>query len=402
MSAIGDYVHYQYSHFTKGDSPESNAAYLTKTFGHSKVKEQYNQSLKDLKTKLDKLYRQNIKINGKIIGEEEFFKLLDDLQNDGITKAANAMVSSLETTNLSAKDITEASHDADKLQEIISRFSEILVQMTEGSFSENPLPALTYEMLQGNTSLANIKEVYRNAYLKDGTTFKVDASYKGAVGRYYNEINKILANVSAMKSIAEGGMSNFSPEVQSQALQAFSFSTLRRMNKIVGFVSENKLAEYMPTYLTNLIEKLGAGKLRIVAEGTKPGSIFSKNTEDVSIYVDMQKMLDGSAEGQISIKLPGVTLKRTNVKNNIAHINIKSGTSLSKLLDNSKISIPLREFYNAYADYNMAIIKPGRKSRLPAELNKSAEGAMQEMYNYFHAAFLPLALAGNLDRSDFA
>lgn len=100
MSAIGDYVHYQYSHFTNSKSPEGNAAYLAKTFGHSKVKQQYKQSLKDLKSKLNTLYRQKIKINGDPMGEKEFFKLLNDLQNDGITKAANAMVSSLGTTNL--------------------------------------------------------------------------------------------------------------------------------------------------------------------------------------------------------------------------------------------------------------------------------------------------------------
>lgn len=275
--------------------------------------------------------------------------------------------------------------------------------MTDGTFSKNPLPVLTYELLQGNTSIDKIKEVYRDAYLKNGSTFKVDESYKRAVSSHKNEINKMLANMSAIESILHGGMKNFSTGVQSEAINAFLYSTYNTINRIVGFISEDKLAELLPKYIIDELKNIDENiEVLVSAEGTSSSGIFNKATEDVSVRLNLSKMLKGQEDGEIIVKIPGITLKRTNIKNNVAHVNIKSNAVLSKFLDNAKISIPLQEFYNAYADYNMAIIKPGRKAKLPAELNKSASSAMKEMYNYFHAAFLPMALAGSLDKEDFA
>jgi hypothetical protein len=40
---------------------------------------------------------------------------------------------------------------------------------------------------------------------------------------------------------------------------------------------------------------------------------------------------------------------------------------------------------------------------MPAQLNsKTAKGAIEDMYNYFHATMLPMALAGSLTADDFA
>jgi hypothetical protein len=403
MSALGDYVHYQYSHLSNGDSPSDNAAYLAKTFSHDRVKKQYEISLKDLKAKLNTIYRQKIKINGKTIGEDEFFKLLSDIQNDGISKAAQEMANSIETAGVSRGDIASAEYDVQKLQEIVNRFSEVLEQITGGTFSTNPLPILTQEMLNGDTSIDAIKKTYRDAYLNNGTTFKVDNSYSRAIASHQGEINKMLANLSAIQAIEGGGMKSFGKETQSKTIEAFLFSTWNIINRMVGFVSEDKLAEYLPKYIMDKINVIDKNmKLVVSAEGTGSSSIFNKKTEDISIQCDIPKMVNGQAEGLISVRLPGITLKRTNVKNNVANIHIKSNATLSNFLDNAKISVPLVQFYNAFADYNMAIIKPGRKMKLPAELNKDAQNAMQDMYDYFHAAFLPLALAGSLDKDDFA
>jgi len=72
-------------------------------------------------------------------------------------------------------------------------------------------------------------------------------------------------------------------------------------------------------------------------------------------------------------------------------------------LDNIAISgNELYNFFQAYANYNMGIKKEGLKRALPAQLNKSASQGMLNMYNYFHAAMLPTALAGSLTEDDLA
>lgn len=407
MSAISNYIHYQYNNWSGEETPEANASYLMKTYSNAKVIQQYNMSTQLLYQKLKKNYLNKINENSvNKMGEEEFFNLLNEIQKNSLTKAANKMVESISTTNLSMAEIgstTSVNADVQKLQKVLNVFENILKQITNGTFSNNPIPVLTIDMLNGDTSINNIKNTFREAYLKDGMTFKVDSSYSRSIKSHANEINKMLASLSTIKSIQEGSMKNFDPTVQSQTINALVWSIYMTLNRIVGFVSEDRMAEYMPEYLKKDFEKVLPGNVSVSTEGTQGTDVLAVKTEDISISLDMKKMLENGEEGEISIRLPGVSLKRTNLKNNgsLARIRIK-GTSLGNYLDNSDISGNLFDFYNAYADYNMAIKRGDRARALPAQLNRSAAAAMTNMYNYFHAAALPVALAGSLTSDDLA
>jgi hypothetical protein len=53
----------------------------------------------------------------------------------------------------------------------------------------------------------------------------------------------------------------------------------------------------------------------------------------------------------------------------------------------------------------MALVRKGKNEKMlksKASLDSSAKEAMQDMYNYMHAAMLPFALAGSLTKDDFA
>lgn len=402
MSAVGDYIHYQYSHFTGEDSPEQNATRLSAIYNQTKIQHQYNLSLKELNGKLKQIYASKMKnVSNNKKGEEEFFKLLSDLQNNILNKAANKMVENLGTTNLGYSDLYGVEQDMNKLQSVLDIFSKITTQITNSSFSNNPIAILTVDMLKGDTSSSNIKNIFREAYLTDGQTFKVDGSYGRAIKSHQNEINKVLAGLSALKSIKEGSMKNFDTSIKSEVIISLVMSIWSTLNRIVGFVSEDILTDAIEEFILSEMKNIGEN-ITVVAEGTGSGSIFSKKTEDVSLKLDLKKMLKGEGQGEISFNLPGITLKRTNIKqNNIAKVHIKSDAVLSNFLDNMNMSVKLSEFYHAYADYNMAI-KRKKGRALPAELNKSAAAGMMNMYNYFHAAMLPMALAGSLDKDDFA
>lgn len=403
MSAIGDYIHYQYSNFTGKNNPSDNASHLIAVYTQEKIKQQYNLSTELLNEKLKNNYMSKIKsVSNNKIGEDEFFSLLKDLQKNVLNKAANEMVNTLQSNkSFYELGLGDLKKDIGNLQFVLDTFSTITTQITKGSFSENPIAILTIDMLKGDMSVSNIKETFRNQYLTNKTTFKVDDSYSRAIKSHKNEINKIMASLSALKSIQKGSMKNFNTSIQSEVIQSLCISIWKTLNRMIGFVSEDVLADIMPKYLSSEMKNLG--DFSVSTSGTSKDSIFKVKTEDISLTMDINKMLKGKENGEIKIKLPGVSLKRTSIKNNNkTKIHIKTGAALSNFLDNINISTSLSEFYHAYADYNMAI-KKGTKRAKPAELNKAtASKGMYNMYNYFHAAMLPMALAGSLDKDDFA
>lgn len=407
MSATTDYIHYHYNNYSKKDTPEENARFLANKYSKHKIQLQYKLSTEDLNKKLKTIYLSKIQETGNTIGEEEFFKLLQDVETDVLSKAAVKMVNNISTTNLSRQNIAVGSEkEGMELQKIINIFKNILTQITGNTFSNNPLPILTNDLLKGDNSISNIKKVYRDAYLTNGTTFKVDANYSNAIISHKNEINKMLASLSAIESIQQGSMKNFDSSIQSKTISAFIWSIYWTLNRIIGFVSEDKIAEYIPEYLAEYLQK-ELSDIDISTSGTKSSSIFNTQTEDIAININIEKMIKGKENGTIKVKLPGVSLKRTNIKkNNIAKIHIKTNAQLAKFLDNANFtSQDLSNFYQAYSTYNMSIITKlqNRKERkTPAQLNKTAKNAMENMYSYFHATILPMALGGSLTYDDFA
>jgi hypothetical protein len=407
MSAVSDYIHYRYSNYTGLSDAGANADYLAGVYSNSKVQQQYKLSTDNLNSKIKALFASKFASlkSDNIEGENEFFKLLDDIQNNVLPAAAQSMTQKISTTNLSRQDLASATKSANELQNVINIFENILQQITGGSYSENPIAVLTADMLDGNINISTIKEKYREAYIQDGTTFKVDDSYTRAVASHKNEINKLLANLSAIKNIQEGGMSNFDVSLQSQTINALIWSTYSTLNRIVGFVSEDTLAIDIEKYLNeNLVKEIQNSNVEFISSttGTEKGSIFNTQTKDISIQMNFQDMLNGK-QGEVQISLPGITLKRTNIKsNNIAKIHVKTNTNLSNFLNNMNLNTNIMDFYQAYADYNMSIKRSNYKTALPADLNTNAAPAMENMYNYFHAAMLPMALAGSLDSEDFA
>ena len=386
------YIHNHYSNYLK-EGPS-----IANLYNERLVKNQYEVAISRLKKKLVTSYKQNIP---NISNDEEFFKLLEDIQNNVLPAAAEKMASALETTNISRVDIATAKMDVNKLEEVITRFRTVLKQMTNSPFLDDPIPILTADMLKKG-KIQDFKEKYRNAYLTNGTTFKVDQNYSRAIVSHQNEINKLLANMNALNELTGKSNIKVPSEVKSDLIQSFLYSTFFTLNRMVGFVSEDILADSINNLTEKEIKSIG---LDIISDTAATGksSIFNVQTQDVSLSIDLSKDLkQGENEiGNIKVNLPGVTLKRTNVKkDNIADIHIKSNTELGKLLNNSDLGeTHLKAFYNSYANYNRRI-----SSKEKAELSRS-EGndiAMANMYEYLHASFLPLALGGSLDKDDFA
>lgn len=407
MSAVSEYIHYHYNYQVvrqpKESTPEANAEYLANMYAQNKVRMQYYTSLQFFKTRLETMYKIGL-TPANPQGETEFFNLLHDLENEILPKAAEDMVRDLEMPDLSIPQLRDAVGDIEKTQAVFDRFKIVVEQLTKGTFSKNPLPILTAPLIantEGDNTAQKIRRVYRDAYLKDGTTFKIDNTYKGALRDHAGQINTILANMSAIQSILGGSMKKFNNRVQSECMSGLLMGTFKLLNTVVGDVSEERLSESMEPYIAQYLQNHGIKDVRLANEGSKKGtSIYSKKTEDISINMDLEQMLNGK-EGTISITLPGVTLKRTNIVPNqkVAKINVKNHTVLGKMLDNAQMSVPLQQFYQAYATYNMSI-KDRKNSR--AQLNRSANDAMEQMYDYIHASILPTALAGSLHSGDFS
>jgi len=321
MSAIGDYVgyiHYEYNHVTGRKTPQDNANYLIGIYSNSKVQQRYRESITFLNNKVKEKYLSQINAAAtNKVGEKEFFALLDDIQKDSMSKAAEKMVDQLGTTGVGMADVAVALNKMEDqpqlLQNIINSFKKIMQQITNSSFSRNPIPVLTYDMLKGDVSIDNIKKTFRDAYLSDGMTFKVDKSYSRAIGSHMNDINKVLASLSAIESIQGGSMKDFSSEVQSNAIKAFVWSVFNRINIIVGFVSEDKLAEILPDELQKRIASFFVGEkvsVKVSQEGTQSTKQLNVKTEDVSINLNFDKILEGQASGQIDVRLPRSIIKK--------------------------------------------------------------------------------------------
>ena len=410
MSAIGDYVHYHYNYQVvdqpQESTPEANAAYLSSVYSKARVRSQYMLSLQFLQKRLKMMYQMNLinlPSNGQ--GEKEFFDLIYDLEHEILPKAAEDMTRGLEMPNTSIPEIAAAKYSIEKTQAIFDRFKVVAQQLAGGTFSKNPIPVLTARMVanaEGSSPAQQARRAYRDAYLADGTTFKIDNSYKGALADHAKQINNILANLSAIESILQGNsMSNFSGDVRSETLAGLLQGTYAMLNIVIGDISEERLRDAMIPYLADYLKKGGVGKVEVAALGSQKGkSIYNKQTEDISININLEEMLTGKP-GTININLPGVTLKRTNISKNATHakVHIKNSTVLGKMLDNSEMSVSLQEFFQAYATYNMTI-HDRKNSR--AQLNKSAADGMAQMYDYIHASILPTALAGSLSSGDFA
>ena len=407
MSAVSDYIHYHYNYQVvdqpKESTPEANAEYLANMYSQNKVRMQYMTSLQFFKTKLETMYKVGLTAADKK-GEEEFFNLLSDLESNILPQAAAEMVQKLEMPDVSIPQIRAAIGDIEKTQALFDRFKVVVEQLTGSTFSKNPIPVLTMplvESTEGKDTAQKIRRAYRDAYLKNGTTFKIDDTYKGALKSHAGQVNTILANMSAIESILGGGIKKYDSKIKSACLSGLFLGTFKMLNTVIGFVSEDIIEEAMEPYLAEYLKKSGIKDVKISTEGgTKGSSIYNKKTEDISMNLNLEQMLDGEI-GTIDITLPGVSLKRTNIVANqkFAKIHIKNRTVLGKMLDMSDMSVPLQQFYQAYATYNMSI-KDRKNSR--AQLNRSASDAMEQMYDYVHAAILPTSLAGSLHAGDFS
>ena len=392
------YIHYHY--MNQAQTPDT-AGYLAGAFAEAKIQQPYRNSIVLLKQQMSAMMKSQIP-QGNNINDEEFFSLLDDFERNVLGPAAQKMASEVETTGMSRADLAAATNSVQGIQQVITKFTHITQQITNSTFSTNPIPILTADMIDGNISASAIKQKYRDAYLNNNTTFKVDSSYSRAIASHASQINTILADLSAIQAIGQGGMSSFSSDIQSQTLKSLLWGIYFRLNIVIGFVSEDNLAKFIPDFIAQSIKL--PQDVTITTEGTGKSEMFNVKTEDVSVNLNLEEMLHHK-NGKVEVSLPGISVKRTNVKaNNMAKIHIKTNANLGNLLSKMDAG-SLTDFYNAYADYNMAIKikKPnGKVYSYPAELNRSAAPAMQNMYNYFHASILPYALSGSLTKGDLA
>lgn len=417
MSALGKYIHYHYNNVSKGHTPADNKAYLASIFNQHLVQQQFTQATDMLDRKIKESYATGfVRITGK--EEEEFFNLLNDIQNNVLPKAAEEMSNEIEMPDIMSKELKESLNSISDMQKIIDRYKKVLSGFVDSSFFKNPIPVTTVALLKGDDSspiteqATKIKEAWREIYLKDKSCFKVDGRYRGAVAQHKDEINKILANIVGFETISGTAVGEvYSSELRSEILRQFMWSTYITINKIIGFISEERLREKLQPLLTKAIKKsLPESSITVTNEGAKRGTAFNKKTEDVSMYISAEALKEGSIDlGELSIKIPGISLKRTNVPKGVSmnrKIQIKK-TSFKKLVDSSRSIIgdsELANFYQAYGNYLLGIRKYNdyRTAVGKQQLTKSASQEMYNMYSYFQASFLPTALAGGLTSDDLA
>lgn len=405
MSLMRDYCYYNYNRRVEESGAKSGSDLILNTFGNNgAIIRRYKEDMRLIKDKLKKYYMD--KVNAQLpnpMGEKEFFEMMDDLQNNVIEKAAEKMNSQIDMPGTYGETVAAVAQDASNLQRVFGQFKKIAEQIAGSSFSKNPLPIITKDMISGKPSAYKILQKYREAYLNSETTFKVDASYTRAIAEHAGQINTIMSNLSALEAIQAGGISEFGTKIESDAINKLIDYTWRFLKIVTGFVSEDNLKDDLEEFLSDDISSMfSKDNVTITSSGTQQNKKGIKvKTEDIAIEMDFQKMLKGET-GTMKVKLPGISVKRTDATINSLgnpEVNIRiKGTSMGNYLEGLDDDNIMYEFFNAYACYNMALTHLKQK----AALGKENQAAMDTMYDYMHACMLPIALAGNMNYEDFA
>ena len=388
-------------------------------FSKSLIEKQYARSLAFIKERLVKIFKTELSPYLKEnADEDEFFKLLNDLQNGALDKTANKM-HALMTTGLNAsqinaikdtKDLTQFIH---KLQEGINIMNKVLQPIVTAQFSSEITTKLQLDNIIANiqnksvdSAIDDAKQQSRDYYLGSNFSFSVDARFKNSLKKQEKNIRTALANLKVLTTLAQelatnGTIKNVSEDL-SKFTSNFLWSTFNCIGKILGIFSEDFFVEDVQQYVSEVIFQSSKNssnvKITTSSSGTEKGSVFTTKTSDIQINLNIPKMIQGKEEGTISVTLPGVSLKRTRNARGQGKIKLKTGANFANFLQLAPMSDDekkhkLRLFYSAFLAYRRSVNKHFLYN------NKTQ---MDDMYSFFKIAMFPSAIAGSLDKDDFA
>lgn len=387
---------------------------LMNRYNAALIERQYKKSMATTREKLVKTFKNDLApyLKGNQ-DDDEFFRLLNDVQTKVYDKSAEQMANKI-GMGLTAAEISQTTSEKNvkefikKLDKCITTMKSVFEPFGKGTFQEEVGSTFKMDNILSNINNNGVAQAVSDAkaasreYFGSNYSFSFNETFKRSFDAQKKNIQSAMANLEVLKKLAREVQNQGGPQVSeevSEFAKAFLMSTFSYVGKIVGVFSEDFLQKDIKTHINKTLEKSFQNnkKIKVETTGTEKGTVFHTKTTDIQISLDVQKMLDGKADGTIQINLPGASLKRTrNQQGGSGKISLKTGASFKNFIDNMDISNKnkhLSNFYNAFVNYRRSF----NKHFVFSDKNK-----MENMYSFFKVAMFPLAAAGSLDKEDFA
>ena len=375
------------------------------SFNNVLIKTQYEVSKKRLNDAFDAYINRaklSLKNNGvNDYNEEKIKNLLNDIQNNVLTKAAQQMTEKIVLPENQYFSQGKSFKDAAKsLGEILKGLKEAFKTiMSEKTLQELLKTEVTEAVANTKFSkdskeLKEIRDTYRNfTTIPKSFSLKINESPSSA--RVQKLVKNMIILQNMLNKYKNGGKGSLVAG-ESELIQSFIWSTTSLLRILLGFVSEDTLVDIVQGEITDELQKSfqGVKEISISAEkvGSKRNESQNVNTADISISLDLQKGLKTGNAGKIELKLPDISLKRTsvNLDSPKAEIKIKTKAKLDRFFGDGS-------FGNKTQDIIHFITAPEKKE--PRDEKKKHT---KDFFDYLKIAMFPSALAGNLTQDDFA
>lgn len=399
------YVYYHFNQYLKKEHSPIVQQDPNILYSEFKIKQRFNHSKIMLKEKLKQTFQPEIdKLLNKAPNETEFLDILNDIQKNVLGPAAEKMTGRLALGEYGYKQINSLKeNDIKTYQTVLNNFQKIFSQLQVATENINVIKNIA---LPKKGPDSEKRKQFRQQYLGNSYIINIrNQDFKRAATMRSKDLAYIEGNLQYMKKLIDNKSSLSS--IESDSFKGLIGSTEALLNKIIGFFSEDALESEVNDYIFQELNKHvfnGASiSAKTVGTQSSKNNKFKMNTTDIQL--DLSKSL--SDESFVSIKLPGVSVKRTKSTPEKTKISIKTNATMKAFLDEIRDSSgesELYKFYNIFATYNMAPRRIGRNGNISTdktELNKSNFN-INNLYSYFKAAALPYALSGSLNQNDFA
>lgn len=413
------YVYYRYGNllggkytvtrrkWNKANYAAAGDKHVSDYFSINRINRRLETSQEYLKEKIRTLFAADYNRSMGPRGESDFFEFLNNSVEDKLSRVAITSMDIKHRGIDKTYSQSELLKDANDLSDVVKKASEIIKRLSNIGDLDKCLTAYFLVNGMADPTIGNAnsrhqaRQSIRKSLLVNGKTYHITDTMRA----HAEEVNHAIAAYAILfqynknyGNIKIGNLSNAEIEIVN------SFTNF--LNKAIGLVAEEVVTENI-NWIEEMVHNY-SGQAYLEAKNVgnnsnkKNKKQFSKNTEDIALSWKVPPKGDG-ANITASLKIPGISLKRTNVGNEAKDnrtIHLKS-SSLGKVLDEIEFEDgAMQEFYNAYNSYKRKPLLLDGKNRGNEELSSYA--AQKQMFDYMHAAMLPKALAGSLTKDDFA
>ena len=332
--------------------------------------------------------------------EEEIKNLLNDIQNNVLTKAAKEMTDKVILPENQYFSQGKSFKDAAKsLGEILEKLKVAFENIMDKNTIQELLKIEITEAVantkfsKNSKELKEIRDTYRNFTIPKSFSVNINEPASGA--RVQKLVKNMIILQNMLNKYKNGGKGSLVAG-ESELIQSFIWSTTSLLRILLGFVSEDTLVDIVQDEITDELQKSfqGVKEISISAEkvGSKRNESQNVNTADISISLDLKKGLKTGNAGKIELKLPDISLKRTsvNLDSPKAEIKIKTKAKLDRFFADGS-------FGNKTQDIVHFITAPEKNE--PRDKKKKHT---KDFFDYLKIAMFPSAIAGNLTPDDFA